>query len=54
MRVAAGGVTLLGASSLSAGLWGLWGWPAAALFVGALLLGAGATLGAELAKRGGR
>lgn len=39
-----------GSVSASAGLFGLWGWPAAALFAGALLLAL--SVGAAMARKG--
>lgn len=38
MRLAANLSAYSGAGSIAAGLWGLWGWPAAALFAGVFLL----------------
>lgn len=53
MRVAARLTTLVGAVVIAAGLWGIFGWPGAALFLGASLLFGGVALSAELAKKDG-
>jgi hypothetical protein len=38
VRLAANVTAYAGATAFGAGLWGLWGWPAAALFAGVFLL----------------
>lgn len=57
-RAAAWCMAAIGLAATSAGLWGLWGWPASALFLGAALLIGGvlvaAALGAAAAGKGGR